>query len=83
MCWQQTTKCPDGSVNTGCLFLPSDSIGAADSLTEEQQEMVDSAAELLYGLIHARYIITSRGLQYMVRRVASRGNCVPKASFAR
>jgi casein kinase II subunit beta len=35
-------------------------------LTEEQNELIESAAEMLYGLIHVRYIITSKGLSAMV-----------------
>jgi hypothetical protein len=37
-----------------------------DILTEEQNELIESAAEMLYGLIHVRYIITSKGLAAMV-----------------
>lgn len=36
-----------------------------EDLTEEQQHMVESAAETLYGLIHARFITTHRGLSLM------------------
>lgn len=36
-------------------------------IEDEMRELVESSARHLYGLIHARYIITPRGLQKMVR----------------
>ncbi|KAG5465093.1 hypothetical protein LSCM4_00545 [Leishmania orientalis] len=37
----------------------------SDGLTEQQKRLVESSAEILYGLIHARFITTGRGLKLM------------------
>ena len=75
--WQKHPHQGVGACSRGsaCLQVPYydyalDLILDADSpnnevLSEEQHEVVETAAEMLYGLIHVRYILTSRGMVAM------------------
>ncbi|WVQ96099.1 hypothetical protein IAU59_003201 [Kwoniella sp. CBS 9459] len=48
-----------------------------ESLSDDVREAVETSARFLYGLIHARYIVTSRGLSKMLEkyRKADFGRC--------
>ncbi|RKP08567.1 casein kinase II, regulatory subunit, partial [Thamnocephalis sphaerospora] len=59
------------------LDLITDSLGAYTDLDDEVREAVEKSARHLYGLIHARFVVTGRGLSKMLEKYkkAEFGRC--------
>jgi len=55
-----------GDILTPVISSPYCSLD--ETLDEEMRDIVEKSARHLYGLIHARFIITTHGLTKMVRR---------------
>ena len=59
---------PPGYYDYALDLILDEEGGADENLSEEQHELVECAAEQLYGLIHARFILTVRGLGAMLEK---------------
>ncbi|KAG6434497.1 hypothetical protein SASPL_106134 [Salvia splendens] len=61
---------PDSCLNVCIVCVNNLQFGTyvGDMFTEEQNELVESAAEMLYSLIHVRYILTTKGMAAMRSR---------------
>ena len=42
-----------------------------DQIAEEDQTMIETACQMLYGLVHSRFILTSRGIQSLYEKYLS------------
>ncbi|ONM63174.1 Casein kinase II subunit beta-1 [Zea mays] len=63
--------------NLFSIYLSFSAFITYDTYTEERKEFIELSAEILYGLIHARYILTSKGLAAMLEKFKNRdfGGC--------
>ncbi|KAJ9107151.1 hypothetical protein QFC19_002811 [Naganishia cerealis] len=50
------------------LDMILDNLEGEESMDDEERESLDTSARFLYGLIHARFIVTSRGLAKMLEK---------------
>lgn len=62
-------------VRFGCRFSVDLSFSPQKAADEPQDPVVAQSAFMLYGMIHARFIVTARGLEAMVRHFCHRCCC--------